>query len=209
MPIIPSSLSIPINPPSLLSLSLEVASAKEISALHYEAWNRGLHSLSEQQHRIDKILQQDELPDMYSSPTTFQMMSATTTTTTAFSSSGNGGGGGGMVGSMDVSTAAAVSPASSFKSRYKCSSSVRIGPLEVGPSHFEKLKLIGKGDVGRVYLVVRAEESALDMACQWEGERTPTLCGANNVLSPQTHPLIRPSFSCFCRRERMNRKCMP
>lgn len=39
-----------------------------------------------------------------------------------------------------------------------------LGPLRVGPSDFEPLKLIGKGDVGRVYLVSeRATDSLFAM----------------------------------------------
>ena len=39
-----------------------------------------------------------------------------------------------------------------FRRTYS-SNSIKMRTVEVGPSSFEKVKLIGKGDVGKVYLV--------------------------------------------------------
>ncbi|KAK4046268.1 serine/threonine protein kinase, AGC [Microbotryomycetes sp. JL201] len=47
---------------------------------------------------------------------------------------------------------AGVGPRSAFRRTYS-SSSIRVRSAEVGPSSFQKVKLLGKGDVGKVYLV--------------------------------------------------------
>ncbi|KAG5220882.1 Pkinase-domain-containing protein [Salix suchowensis] len=47
-----------------------------------------------------------------------------------------------------------------FRRTYS-SNSIKVGQVEVGPSSFSKLKLLGKGDVGRVYLVKEKKTSKL------------------------------------------------
>ncbi|KAK9472841.1 kinase-like domain-containing protein [Dipodascopsis tothii] len=49
---------------------------------------------------------------------------------------------------------------SSFRRTYS-SNSIKIGSVEVSPSSFEKIKLLGKGDVGKVYLVREKKSSRL------------------------------------------------
>lgn len=44
------------------------------------------------------------------------------------------------------------SPRTAFRRTYS-SSSIRVRSAEIGPSSFQKVKLLGKGDVGKVYLV--------------------------------------------------------
>ncbi|KAH8925235.1 Pkinase-domain-containing protein [Atractiella rhizophila] len=44
------------------------------------------------------------------------------------------------------------SPRAPFRRTYS-SNSIKVKHAEVGPTHFEKIKLLGKGDVGKVYLV--------------------------------------------------------
>ena len=39
--------------------------------------------------------------------------------------------------------------------------SIKVRTVEVGPSSFDKIKLIGKGDVGKVYLVREKKSSRL------------------------------------------------
>ncbi|KAF8592497.1 Pkinase-domain-containing protein [Ramaria rubella] len=43
-------------------------------------------------------------------------------------------------------------PRSAFRRTYS-SNSIKVGNVEVGPSSFQKIKLLGRGDVGKVYLV--------------------------------------------------------
>jgi len=47
-----------------------------------------------------------------------------------------------------------------FRRTYS-SNSIKVGNVEVGPSSFDKIKLIGKGDVGKVYLVREKKSNRL------------------------------------------------
>ena len=47
-----------------------------------------------------------------------------------------------------------------FRRTYS-SNSIKVRTVEVGPSSFDKIKLIGKGDVGKVYLVREKKSSRL------------------------------------------------
>ena len=47
-----------------------------------------------------------------------------------------------------------------FRRTYS-SNSIKVRNVEVGPSSFDKIKLIGKGDVGKVYLVREKKSSRL------------------------------------------------
>jgi len=49
-------------------------------------------------------------------------------------------------------SSSAGSPRAQFKRTYS-SNSMKVRTVEVGPSSFQKIKLLGKGDVGKVYLV--------------------------------------------------------
>ncbi|PKY03652.1 putative serine/threonine protein kinase (Nrc-2) [Aspergillus campestris IBT 28561] len=53
-----------------------------------------------------------------------------------------------------------IRTSSSFRRTYS-SNSIKIRNVEVGPSSFDKIKLIGKGDVGKVYLVREKKSSRL------------------------------------------------
>lgn len=55
-------------------------------------------------------------------------------------------------GSLNSGNGLAGSPRQGFRRTYS-SSSIRVRHVEVGPSSFNKIKLLGKGDVGKVYLV--------------------------------------------------------
>jgi len=47
-----------------------------------------------------------------------------------------------------------------FRRTYS-SNSIKVRNVEVGPGSFDKIKLIGKGDVGKVYLVREKKSSRL------------------------------------------------
>lgn len=53
-----------------------------------------------------------------------------------------------------------IRDASSFRRTYS-SNSIKVRNVEVGPGSFDKLKLIGKGDVGKVYLVREKKSTRL------------------------------------------------
>ena len=53
-----------------------------------------------------------------------------------------------------------IRSAAAFRRTYS-SNSIKVRTVEVGPSSFDKIKLIGKGDVGKVYLVREKKSSRL------------------------------------------------
>ena len=53
-----------------------------------------------------------------------------------------------------------IRSAAAFRRTYS-SNSIKVRNVEVGPSSFDKIKLIGKGDVGKVYLVREKKSSRL------------------------------------------------
>jgi protein-serine/threonine kinase len=57
-----------------------------------------------------------------------------------------------LVGENGVLTPGQIRNAVAFRRTYS-SNSIKVRSVEVGPSSFDKIKLIGKGDVGKVYLV--------------------------------------------------------
>ncbi|OAA69448.1 Serine/threonine-protein kinase domain protein [Cordyceps fumosorosea ARSEF 2679] len=67
-------------------------------------------------------------------------------------------------GSQDDDTLGALPPPkatnASFRRTYS-SNSIKVRNVEVGPSSFDKIKLIGKGDVGKVYLVREKKSNRL------------------------------------------------
>ncbi|KAK9366453.1 kinase-like domain-containing protein [Lipomyces kononenkoae] len=60
----------------------------------------------------------------------------------------------------DLSKLAPPSLQTRFRRTYS-SSSIKVGNVEVGPASFDKVKLLGKGDVGKVYLVREKKTSRL------------------------------------------------
>jgi protein-serine/threonine kinase len=63
-----------------------------------------------------------------------------------------------------------IRQAVAFRRTYS-SNSIKVRNVEVGPSSFDKIKLIGKGDVGKVYLV-REKKSSRLYAMKGESERS-------------------------------------
>ncbi|KAG8985034.1 hypothetical protein FRB90_004985, partial [Tulasnella sp. 427] len=55
-------------------------------------------------------------------------------------------------GSLAVSPGGGQTPRQTFRRTYS-SNSIKVRSVQVGPSSFQKVKLLGRGDVGRVYLV--------------------------------------------------------
>lgn len=53
-----------------------------------------------------------------------------------------------------------IRQAAAFRRTYS-SNSIKVRNVEVGPASFDKIKLIGKGDVGKVYLVREKKSSRL------------------------------------------------
>lgn len=72
------------------------------------------------------------------------------------------------------------SPRAGFRRTYS-SNSIKVGKAEVGPDSFEKIKLLGKGDVGKVYLV-REKRRSVDIEAGI-GTDVPPKLYAMKVLS--------------------------
>jgi protein-serine/threonine kinase len=63
-----------------------------------------------------------------------------------------------------------------FRRTYS-SNSIKVRNVEVGPQSFDKIKLIGKGDVGKVYLVREKKSSRLyAMKGRFGKEKNPVVC---------------------------------
>jgi protein-serine/threonine kinase len=59
-----------------------------------------------------------------------------------------------------IPTPGQIREAANFRRTYS-SNSIKVRNVEVGPSSFDKIKMIGKGDVGKVYLVREKKSSRL------------------------------------------------
>lgn len=66
-----------------------------------------------------------------------------------------------------------------FRRTYS-SNSIKVRNVEVGPSSFDKIKLIGKGDVGKVYLVKEKKSSRL---YAMKGEASPSILAKHVSLT--------------------------
>jgi protein-serine/threonine kinase len=62
--------------------------------------------------------------------------------------------------SKGIPTPGQIHNAVAFRRTYS-SNSIKVRNVEVGPGSFDKIKLIGKGDVGKVYLVREKKSSRL------------------------------------------------
>lgn len=71
-----------------------------------------------------------------------------------------------------VPTPGQIRQAVAFRRTYS-SNSIKVRNVEVGPSSFDKIKLIGKGDVGKVYLVREKKSSRLYAMKGLSGAHSP------------------------------------
>jgi protein-serine/threonine kinase len=62
--------------------------------------------------------------------------------------------------SNGIPTPGQIRQSVAFRRTYS-SNSIKVRNVEVGPGSFDKIKLIGKGDVGKVYLVREKKSSRL------------------------------------------------
>ncbi|TKA82399.1 Serine/threonine-protein kinase nrc-2 [Friedmanniomyces simplex] len=94
------------------------------------------------------------------------MMETVSTATTLDPATGMGDGGAGMLLPIPVpGINGAITPGKlrnsiAFRRTYS-SNSIKVRDVEVGPGSFDKIKLIGKGDVGKVYLVREKKSTRL------------------------------------------------
>ncbi|KAL0949624.1 hypothetical protein HGRIS_009669 [Hohenbuehelia grisea] len=82
-----------------------------------------------------------------------------------------------------------------FRRTYS-SNSIKVGQVEVGPSSFSKVKLLGKGDVGRVYLVREKKTSklfamkVLSKKEMIERKKIKRALTEQEILATANHPFI-------------------
>ncbi|QPG76493.1 hypothetical protein FOA43_003882 [Brettanomyces nanus] len=83
------------------------------------------------------------------------------------------------------------------------SNSMRAGKVEVGPQSFEKLKLLGKGDVGKVYLVrEKASQRLYAMKIlnkkeMLERKKVKRVLAEQEILATANHPFIVTLYHSF------------
>ncbi|BGO91457.1 hypothetical protein NBRC10512_003118 [Rhodotorula toruloides] len=94
------------------------------------------------------------------------------------------------------------SPRAAFRRTYS-SSSIRVRNLEVGPSSFQKIRLLGKGDVGKVYLV-REKQSrklfAMKVLSKKEmikRNKVKRALAEEEILAGSNHPFIVTLYHSF------------
>jgi protein-serine/threonine kinase len=78
-----------------------------------------------------------------------------------------------------IPTPGQIREAVAFRRTYS-SNSIKVRSVEVGPSSFDKIKLIGKGDVGKVYLVREKKSSRL---YAMKGDKPPLLRSQSGNLT--------------------------
>ena len=80
---------------------------------------------------------------------------------------------------------------------------VRAGDVQVGPSTFASIQLLGKGDVGRVYLVQNKEDGqlyamkVLAKAEMIKRNKIKRVLAEQSILIASNHPFIVPLYHSF------------
>lgn len=98
-------------------------------------------------------------------------------------------------------TISKVNPGST--SRNYSRSSIRVADVQVGPQSFEKLKMLGKGDVGKVYLVREKETKKLyamkilNKKEMVERKKIKRVLAEQGILATANHPFIVPLYHSF------------
>lgn len=89
------------------------------------------------------------------------------------------------------------------QSRNYSSNSMRVMDVQVGPQSFEKLKLLGKGDVGKVYLVREKETKCLyamkilNKKEMIERKKIKRVLAEQGILATANHPFIVSLYHSF------------
>ncbi|KAF2401332.1 Pkinase-domain-containing protein [Trichodelitschia bisporula] len=101
-----------------------------------------------------------------------------------------------------IPTPGQIRAAATFRRTYS-SNSIKVRNVEVGPSSFDKIKLIGKGDVGKVYLV-REKKSArlyamkvLSKKEMIKRNKIKRALAEQEILATSNHPFIVTLYHSF------------
>lgn len=106
------------------------------------------------------------------------------------------------LGSDSRTRSSSASSLTRYKTSYS-SSSVRLSTAEVSPSDFDKIRLVGKGDVGRVYLVKdrrNGQLCAMKVLCKKEmvkRNKIRRVLAEQEILATANHPFIVTLFHTF------------
>lgn len=96
-----------------------------------------------------------------------------------------------------------ISKSSKQTSRNYSSNSTRLSDIQVGPQSFEKLKLLGKGDVGKVYLVREKATTKLyamkilNKKEMIERKKVKRVLAEQEILATANHPFIVSLYHSF------------
>lgn len=89
------------------------------------------------------------------------------------------------------------------KKSFLASNSIKIADLQVGPNSFEKIRLLGKGDVGKVYLVREKESNklfamkVLSKKEMIERNKIKRALAEQEILATSNHPFIVTLYHSF------------
>ncbi|CAG8825932.1 26079_t:CDS:2, partial [Gigaspora margarita] len=105
--------------------------------------------------------------------------------------------------SVPVRPVSEIKRSGTFKRTYS-SNSIKIKRVEVGPSSFQKIKLLGKGDVGKVYLVkekktgkLYAMKGALVKNEMIKRNKIKRALAEQEILATSNHPFIVTLYHSF------------
>jgi protein-serine/threonine kinase len=96
-----------------------------------------------------------------------------------------------------------ISKSTTSHTRNYASNSIRVTDVQVGPQSFEKLKLLGKGDVGKVYLVREKETKRLyamkilNKREMVERKKIKRVLAEQGILATANHPFIVSLYHSF------------
>ncbi|KAJ5558695.1 hypothetical protein N7535_008907 [Penicillium sp. DV-2018c] len=108
----------------------------------------------------------------------------------------------GSIGEEATLSVPSLSDNASFRRTYS-SNSIKVRNVEVGPASFDKIKLIGKGDVGKVYLVREKKSSrlyAMKVLSKKEmikRNKIKRALAEQEILATSNHPFIVTLFHSF------------
>jgi hypothetical protein len=98
------------------------------------------------------------------------------------------------------------SSVSTIHSKYKIShskSSIKLRNTQLAPSDFEKIQLIGKGDVGKVFLVRNNKDNqlyamkVLNKSVMIQRDKIKRVLAEQEILATANHPFIVPLYHTF------------
>lgn len=105
--------------------------------------------------------------------------------------------------SLGITTGRRNSSVSRSRSRSYSRSSIKVGEAEVGPQDFEKIKLIGRGDVGKVYLVRNKKNNeryamkVLSKREMYERNKIQRAKAEQEILATANYPFIVTLYHSF------------